>query len=81
MRMGWLPRGILGALGRSYSMLQSTNKGLEKSEAAAPAGTIKPRGLALEPKETPVLLLPSLGNSGFLASPAARLPRRVVVSA
>ena len=40
--MGKLFLGILGALGNSYSMLQSTNKGLEKSLPGG--GATKPLG-------------------------------------
>ena len=42
MRMGELFLGILGALGNSYSILQSTNSGLDKSFPAG--GAISPRG-------------------------------------
>ena len=42
MRMGELFLGILGALGNSYSILQSTKSGLDKSLPAG--GAISPRG-------------------------------------
>ena len=41
MRIGKLFLGILGALGNSYSMLQSTNSGVDKSLPTG--GGIRPR--------------------------------------